>query len=297
MENPMCRYLDVLREDLQLRDLQPTTIANYTRTVADFLQFVDGNPKNFTSERVRAYLLRYRAWGRSTSTMNQRHSALTFWLKTLGRDRVTASVPRAKHRRHTALPDVPTPAEMVLIFAAAESRFFRALFQTIYATGLRSREVRNLRACDIRSAEGIIVVSAEFAKGRKERFVPLGSTLLELLRAHWKTHALPGPLLFPAREWCAAHPIDRPWSQRPVSDQTANAALHRACRASGVARRDVTLHTLRHAFATHLLENDVEMRRLQMVLGHASIRTTQMYTHLTTGALKQVPSPLDLLPK
>lgn len=289
----MQAYLEVLADELFLRDLQPTTIANYQRTVKDFLLFIEGNVDSATAERVRAYLLRYRRWGRSSSTINQRHSALTFFFKMLGRPEVTANVPRAKHRRHTDLPDVPTPEEIVRLFAATADPFFRTLFQTIYATGLRSQEVRNLAASDIRSAEGIIVVRSEFAKGRKERFVPLAATLLEILRTHWRTCRLPGPLLFPAREWFGN---PRQWCARPVSNLSANEALRSALLASGV-RRELTLHTLRHAFATHLLENDVEMRRLQVLLGHNSIRTTQMYTHLTTGALRRVPSPLDLLPK
>jgi integrase len=123
--------------------------------------------------------------------------------------------------------------------------------------------------------------------------------LLTLLREHWKRSGLPGPLLFPARAWFACMAQQpwrgREWADHPVSDSSANATLRGAQVAARIEKR-ITLHTLRHAFATHLLEHGVEMRRLQVLLGHASIHTTQFYTHLRTDILRKVPSPLDLLP-
>jgi integrase/recombinase XerD len=294
----MTFYLEALRGNLLLRDYQPTTREHYTRVIREFLLFIDANGEDFTEDRAREFLLRLRGWGRSSATINGYHAALVFWFKTLGRPDVMANVPRAKNRRHTALPDVPTPLEMVRLFEATDDPFYRVLFQTIYATGMRSREVRNLRVEHIRSAEGVIQIHCQHAKGRKERLVPLGQTLLDVLRAHWKRSRLPGPLLFPARHWVGKtypNAQSRPWQDHPVSDQSANAALHAAQVAARIDRR-ITLHTLRHAFATHLLENGVEMRRLQVLLGHAKISSTQFYTHLRTDILKRVPSPLDLLP-
>lgn len=293
----MQSYLEALDRDLLLRDLQPATRDHYRRVVRDFLLFIDGDVDQVSRDDVRRFLLRLRAWGRSSSTINGHHAALVFWFTTLGRPDFLATVPRAKRRRHTALPDVPTPQEVARLFEATEDPFHRVLFQTTYATGMRSREVRNLRAEHIRSSEGVIRIPAEYAKGRKERLVPLRDTLLRVLRAHWKRHALPGPLLFPSRSWCGffGDNRDRRWMARPVADSTANDALRRA-QIAGLIDRRITLHTLRHAFATHLLENGVEMRRLQVLLGHASITSTQFYTHLRTDILKRVPCPLDLLP-
>jgi site-specific recombinase XerD len=211
---------------------------------------------------------------------------------------VMAPVPRCKYRR-SPLPEVPTTVEVRWLFDATTDPFFRTLFQTIYATGMRSREVRNLQVTDIRTAEGVIRIPAQFGKGRKERNVPLSSTLLTLLRAHWRRCDLPGPYLFPARVWYACFAqqaeVRRPWTDHPVSDSSANLAMKRAQVAARIEKR-ITLHSLRHAFATHLLEHGVEMRRLQVLLGHAHMRTTEVYTHVRTDLLRKVPSPLDLLP-
>jgi integrase/recombinase XerD len=297
----MNAYLEALDRDLELRDLQPSTVKHYRAKVADFIRYLRGDVSAATADDVRSYLLRLRGFGRSSSTIGTYFAALNFWFSTtLGRPEVMAYVPRPKNRDRVALPDVPTSYEVARLFEATEDPFFRMLFQTIYATGMRSREVRHLRASDIRSAEGVISVSWEFAKRRKERLVPLTPTLLALLRAHWKACSIPGPWLFPARQWFgfghfASH-AERPYMPHPVDDASANEALRRAQVAARIDRR-ITLHTLRHAFATHLLENGVDMRRLQVLLGHASIRTTQLYAHVRTDVLRRVPSPLDLLPK
>lgn len=293
-------YLEALKVCLALRDLQPTTHVHYVNVVRQFLAFVGGDPNRFTTEEVRAYLLRLRGWGRSTSTISCHRAALAFWFETVvGRPQVMETVPRCKHRRHTALPDIPTVNETGRLFECAAEPFYRTLFQTVYATGMRSREVRNLRVEHIFANEGVIRIPASYAKGRKERAVPLSSTLLDLLRVHWKECRLPGPLLFPAREWFGyfaqdAH-LNRPWRDHPVDGTSANEALRKAQISAHIDKR-ITLHTLRHAFATHLLEHGVDMRRLQVLLGHASLRTTEFYTHLRTDFLRKVPSPLDLLP-
>jgi integrase/recombinase XerD len=294
----MHRYLDRLRDDLRLRDLQPTTREHYVFVVHQFLKRVRGDERRFTTEEARAFLLDLIGRGRAPQTVNGYRTVLDFWFSTtLRRPEVMAAIPACKWRR-TPLPELPTVLEVRWLFEATADRFYRTLFQTIYATGLRAREVCNLRVEHIRSAEGLIHVSAEYGKGRKARNVPLGDTLLNLLRAHWKGCGLPGPLLFPARSWNGffAHNQRRDWTDRPVSHESANAALRAAQVKAGISKR-ITLHTLRHAFATHLLERGVDLRRLQTLLGHARIDTTQFYTHVRTDFLKEVPSPLDLLPE
>ncbi len=149
----MRRYselLEAVERDLVLRDLQPTTADHYRRVVQQFLHFVDGDVAGATSDHARDFLLRLREWGRSSSLINAYHAALTFWFSTtLARPDVMATVPRCKNRRHTALPTVPTVEEVGRIFAATADPFFRTLFQTIYETGLRSTEVRNLLADNV----------------------------------------------------------------------------------------------------------------------------------------------------
>ncbi len=282
-------YLGPLMRDLELRDLQPSTIQQYNRSVRRFLKRVGCDERRFNADEVRSFLLEMRASGLASNTINCYHAALRFWFSTtLGRPEAMVYVPRCKFRRKTAMPEIPTPNEVVALLAAADP-FSRTLFQTIYATGMRSREVRNLRVEHIRSAEGLMRIPPEFGKRRKSRNVPLGDTLLGLLRAHWKRCGLPGPHLFPARDGLGR------WADRPICSGHANERLHCARIAAGIPKR-LTLHTLRHAFATHLLEQGVDLRRLQVLLGHSSIMSTQFYTHLRTDILKEVPSPLDLLP-
>lgn len=187
--------LATLHRDLVLRDLQPKTQQMYTIAVRSFLVFIEGDLARADQEHVRAFLFRLHEWGRSSSTLNVYRAGLSFWLSvTLDRSAVIARIPRAKYRKPPAR-DVPTAAEIVALLEAAPAPLCRCLFQAGYATGLRSRELLNLRAANIRSAEGVILVDAEFAKGRKARRIPLGETLLALLRQHWKACALPGPWL------------------------------------------------------------------------------------------------------
>ena len=292
----MLKLIEQLQTDLLLRDLQPTTRHHYVRVAKRFAKFNRGELDNATSADVKRYLLWMRGRGRSPSTMNAHYAALAFLFGvTLSRPNVMAAVPRCKHRRTTPLPEVPTPWELKRLFDAADP-LFRALFQTVYATGLRSKEVRSLEFSDLRADEGVIRVRPETAKGRKDRLVPLSNSLLHLLRDHWRRFRPPGPFLFPARHYNGyfGHG-ERPFVGRPVSAVTVNQMLRRAQVAAGLDKR-ITLHTLRHAFATHLLEQGVDMRRLQILLGHASIKSTQFYTHLRTDTLRQTPSPLDLLP-
>jgi integrase/recombinase XerD len=292
----MRSYLELLRRDLHVRDLRPNTVGRYVHHVQSFLRWTDFDASRFTRDEVCDFLLRLRRAGCASSTVNSYHAALTFWFATsLGRADVMTTVPRAKHRRKGDLPQVPTPTEVRAVLTATSDPYFRTLFQTIYATGLRSTEVRNLRVEHICSQEGLIRVPTEFAKGGKARVVPLGPTLLGLLRDHWRTQRLPGPLLFPSRVFCRGFYVDLPrWSDNPVKDDTVHRVLRRSLAIGGI-RKPVTMHTLRHAYATHLLESGVEMRRLQVLLGHSSISTTELYTHLRTDVLKEVPSPLDLL--
>lgn len=226
----MDTYLERLRADLLLRDLQPTTLAAYTSVVREFLRFVRHDEQRFCAQEVRRYLLDLRGRGRHAKTINVHDSALRFWFThTLGRPEVMNDIPRGKVRRFEKLPDVPTSGEVKRLFEAAPEPFYRTLFQTIYATGMRSKEVRNLRVEHISSEAGVIHVPASSAKGRKPRVVPLGDQLLRLLREHWKRHRLPGPFLFPAREWYAhfaSQPSpDRAWKTSPVGEDSANNAI------------------------------------------------------------------------
>lgn len=291
----MSTYLDRFKADLVLRDLQPTTRSNYLWVVGCFAEHVDGNVFEATADDVREYLLEVLDRTSPASVRLHRAALRFLFVHTLGRPDVMDAIPRVRYRGLERLPEVPTPSEVQQIFRTTWDPFYRALFQTTYATGLRSQEVRYLTVQDVRSAEGVLFVSRHNTKGRKDRLAPLCPLLLELLREHWRRHRPPGPYLFPAR---TRHhdPALRRFLDHPVAANSATKMLRRVSEAAGVSKR-VTMHTLRHAFATHLLEQGVGMYPLQLLLGHASPSSTRVYAHVRTDVLRRLPSPLELLPK
>jgi site-specific recombinase XerD len=202
---------------------------------------------------------------------------------TLGRPEVVASIPWPKMKRRR--PDVLTREEVARVLDAAPTPYWRAFLTTAYAAGLRRMEVAALRAPDIDSRSGLLRVAC--GKGGKAREVMLDPALLTTLRQHWRHHRLPGPWLFPARGRTS-------WSDHPVHLGRASQAFHDALVAAKIGRH-ITLHGLRHAFATHLLEDGVDLYTLQQLLGHDRIETTTRYTLVRTDRIRATPSPLAKL--
>jgi len=181
------------------------------------------------------------------------------------------------------LLDILSAAEVERTLAAVRRPRFRMLFTTMYATGLRLKEARHLETSNLNAQRGVIVV--KHAKGGRERLVPLSSTLLGQLREYWKTERPPAPYLFPSSV-CAA----------PMSADVARRALKMAAKDAGI-RIKVSPHTLRHCFATHLLEAGVELRTIQVLLGHTNIQTTTRYSRVATGLISSATDLLELLPR
>ena len=201
-----------------------------------------------------------------------------FFRETLGRDDVPASLAPVKQPR--TLPVVLGPDELARFFAAITNLKHRALLMTAYAAGLRVSEVTRLRVADIDSAR--MVIRVRRGKGQKDRYVMLSPRLLEVLRAYWKA-ARPGDFLFPG-----AGP------DRPLTTGSVRKVCPRARRAAGLGKQ-VTVHTLRHSYATHLLESGTDLRTIQVLLGHHSFNTTARYVHVSTASLPSTRSPFDLL--
>ncbi len=241
---------------------------------------------------------RPRSWGRPMSALlglpvhkryavehNQALCALRFLYNvTLGKDWIVKSIVCPKQEKK--LPVVLSPAEVCQFFQAITNLKHRAILMTAYAAGLRVSEVVALRVEDIDSKRMVIRVRQD--KGRKDRYVMLSPRLLDLLREYWKARRRrpelrSSPWLFPGQN------PDRPMTSKPVHD---------ACRtvreSSGLSKR-VTVHTLRHSFATHLLEAGTDIRTIQVLLGHRSIKTTALYNHVSTAKLEATHSPLDRL--
>jgi site-specific recombinase XerD len=266
------RYID----DMTLRNLAPRTIDTYVERVAQFARHFGTSPERLGMTEVRDYLLHLIQQRRvSWSHFNQAQAALRFLYRTtLARpwDPGAIRYPRGEKK----LPVVLSPEEVGRFFGAVAGLKQRAILMTAYAAGLRVSEVVGLRVEDIDSHR--MVIHVRQGKGRKDRYVMLAPKLLDLLRLYWKA-ARPRTWLFPGRD-----------PQRPLSVT----AVQHACRQAALGKH-VTPHTLRHSFATHLLEAGTDLRTIQLLLGHRCLRTTAIYTHVSAERLHATVSPLERL--
>ena len=266
-------------EELERRNYSPNTIRCYVRCVAEFAKHFGQSPDRLGPEHIRDYQLylvheKTASW----SQFNQSVCALRFLFhKTLGREWMIEHIPYP--RREKKLPTVLSRDEVCRLLEAAMTLKHKAVLSTLYGAGLRVSEGCHLRVSDIESRRMLIRVRQ--AKGRKDRMVMLSEQLLTLLRFYWKAHRSSN-WLFPGHK-----------KDGPIARET----VFRACRkAAERARlpRPVSPHALRHSFATHLLEAGYDVRRIQVLLGHESIRTTSRYLHVATDTVRSIPSPLDL---
>lgn len=267
-------------EDMTLRNFTPRTIQAYVRCVACFARHFRRSPDRLGPEHVRVFLLYLLEQRRvSMSYYNLVRCALRFFYRvTLGRDCALESMGPVKQPRR--LPVVLSADEVVRFFAAITNVKLRALLMTAYSAGLRISEVTGLRVADIDSSR--MVIRVRQAKGRKDRYVMLSPKLLNVLRTYWKL-TRPADYLFPGTK-----------PDRPIAARTVQKACHCACSLAGLSKH-VTVHALRHSFATHLLEHGADLRTIQVLLGHRSFSTTARYVHVATASLPSTKSPLDRL--
>ena len=269
-------------EDLRLRNRSANTQRLYVRQVAKFAQFFGRSPELLGPEDVRTYQV-YLSQQKcaSWSTLNQAVSALRFLYRvTLGREWTLGLIPLPK--KPQTLPVVLSQEEVCRFFDNIPNLKHRAIVMTAYATGLRVSEVTCLRVTDIDSDR--MMIRVRLGKGQKDRYVMLSPHLLQLLCAYWKL-ARPKEWLFPGRP-----------PTRPITRE----AIHKVCVRAGHAAaltKPSHVRALRHAFASHLLENGANIRVIQILLGHRSLRTTARYTHVSRETICSTSSPLDLLPK
>ena len=268
-----------LIDDLRLRNYSPRTVQAYVACVAQFARHFGRSPDQLGMAEVRSYQLHLIDQKASWSRFNQTVCALRFFFGvTLGRTDDVPLIPYGKRPR--TLPSVLAPEEVVRLFEATPAGPTRLRLQVAYACGLRIGELVRLRVTDIDSARMVVLVRQ--AKGRKDRLVPLSARLLAELRAYWRRYR-PATWLFPG--------ID---PTRPMDASTVQRQCQRAARRAGIAKR-CTPHTLRHSYATHLLEAGVDVFTLQAILGHRDLRTTAHYVHVDTRRLRAASSLLDLL--
>jgi integrase/recombinase XerD len=269
------RFLD----DLRLRNYAPRTVQAYVAGVVRLACHYGRSPAQLGPEEVRAFLLALVERGVSWSLFNQTVCALKLlYTVTLQRPEVVTFVRYGK--RAKALPVVLAPEEVVQLFAAARPGVERVLLQTDYALGLRVSELVHLRVEDLESRR--LVVHVHAGKGRKDRLVPLSPKLLEELRGYWRQY----------RPACWLFPGAKPGRHRSVA--SVQRLVRRVAQRAGLTK-PLTVHTLRHSYATHQLEAGLDLLTLQRVLGHNSLKTTAAYVHLSTQQLQRTPGLLEWL--
>jgi integrase/recombinase XerD len=273
-------------EELQRRNLSEGTAESYLRSVEEFARFHHRSPDQLGPDEIRQYQAHlFTDRKLEANTVSQHLSALRFFfIKTLKRRWTVEEMPYPK--RAIRLPDVLSQEEVERLIDSADSPLHRVWLLTLYATGMRRAELLELKVANIDSARMLIHIQQ--GKGNRDRDVMLSPRLLEELRAYWRSaNPKPTTYLFPGGG--RVHSSDVPISAKAVY----RAVKHAAVRA-GILKR-VHPHTLRHCFATHLLESGVDLRTIQLLLGHTALKTTSRYLHLSEVRLKATPSPLDAL--
>jgi len=267
-------------EDLRVRNYSPRTLDTYVRCVAAFAKHFGRSPSDLGAEHVRQWQVHLVEGKKaSASARNQHAAALRFlYSVTLEQKIPFEQIPYARPGKK--LPVVPSPTELGRLFAAVANLKHRTVLFTLYAAGLRLSEGLSLRIADIDGQRGLIRVRA--GKGNKDRYTILSPTLLEAQRAYWRAYR-PKGWLFPGQE-----------AREPLTANTIQRVCIRAREKAGITK-PISAHTLRHSFATHLLESGTDLRTIQQLLGHTSLSTTSIYLHVAVAALQRTERTTDLL--
>ena len=278
----MTRLRQRMIEDMEIRNLSPNTQLAYLQQVSSFAKYCQRSPEVVGPDDIREYQL-YVTNERKLApgSLSIIASALRFLYKvTLKRAWVDAEIPQPK--RPFILPVILSREEVAHFFESIASRKHRTILMTAYAAGLRVSEVTRLKLTDIDSQR--MMIRVDQGKGRKDRYVMLSPQLLDVLRAYWQA-TRPKQWLFPG---------DIPG--RPITTGAVEAACQKARRVSGI-KKPLTPHSLRHGFATHLLEAGTDVRKIQLLMGHRSLATTARYLKVATTTVCATTSPFELLPR
>jgi integrase/recombinase XerD len=268
-------------EDMTLRNLSPHTVEAYVRAVAQFARHFGRSPEQLGGEHARQYLLhlvqeRHVSWSRYNIA---RCGLQFFYCVTLGQDERLEKLPCARVPKR--LPTVLSAKELRRLFEVARDVKHKALLMTLYGAGLRISEALGLKTTDIDS--GRMLIHVHLGKGSKDRMIKLSPQLLAVLRDYWLARR-PVGWLFPQ----TSNP------DKPMESGTAHRIVARTARRGGITKR-VSPHTLRHSYATHLLDAGTDLRTIQLLLGHRNLKTTSLYMHVSQAKLNAAASPLDRL--
>ncbi len=272
-------------DDMTLRKLTSKTQAGYLRAVIKFTLFFGRSPDLASPEDLRTFQLQQVEQGVSSTTINATITGLRFFFD-VTLERPSALKRMSRVRIPQKLPQVLSVEQVERLLAGASNPKHRAALAVAYGAGLRASEVVHLKVADIDSERMIVRVVQ--GKGRRDRYAMLSPSLLELLRAWWRQGHAQGKMLQDGWLFPGRNPAN------PLSTRQLNRACHLAAQAGGLEKR-VSMHTLRHSFATHLLENKVDIRVIQVLLGHRKLETTARYSHVATRMLSEVTSPLEQL--
>jgi site-specific recombinase XerD len=272
-----------LIEDMTLRGFGEKTQHDYIRIVSRFAAFLGRSPDRATAEDIRRFQIEQREAGTPAPAMNSHVAGLRFFFTTtIDRPDLSRKLLRVPYPRK--LPTVLSPEEVARLLAATTCIKHRAALGVAYGAGLRVAEVAALKVIDIDSERMLIRV--ERGKGGRCRNAMLSPNLLALLRAWWREGRRQGAMLPEGWLFPGQNPV------RPISTRQLSRVVEEAAKAAGLAKR-VSPHTLRHSFATHLLEDGVDIRVIQVLLGHAKLDNTALYTKVATRTVRAVTSPLD----
>jgi integrase/recombinase XerD len=272
----------MMLDELQRRNYAQNTVRSYISAVEEFAAYFNKRPDQLGPEHIRAYQVHlFRERKLTSGTVEQRGAALRFFfVKTLRRPYLPDDIPFPKRQRR--LPTVLSQDEAARLIDSASNLMHRAILMTLYGTGLRRAEVCSLKVLDIDSER--MVIHVRHGKGDRDRDVLLSPKLLETLREYWrwmrpKTYLFPGMV----NNWRA---------DVPINHKVVWGAVKEAAERAGIKKR-VSPHTLRHSFATHMLEAGADLRTIQMLLGHAKLADTTVYLHLSRRHLQSVSSPIE----
>ncbi|HOV98813.1 MAG TPA: tyrosine-type recombinase/integrase [Bacteroidota bacterium] len=270
---------EALTNEMRLRNYSPKTIKAYKSCIRSFVHFLKPkHPREANDEDIRKFLLyQINEKQLSSATVNQTYNALRFLNIELYKKPLSIrDVSRPK--REKKLPVVLDAEEVKKLIEVTNNIKHKSILMLAYSSGMRVGEIVRLKPENIDSKRKLIHIQK--AKGNKDRYTILGEAVLDCLRQYWKAYK-PSDWLFPGQR-----------EGRHLSENSAEKVFLRAARLAGI-KKDVSFHTLRHTFATHLLESGVDLRTIQELLGHASSRTTEIYTHVSQKRISQVQSPLD----
>ncbi|AHF06204.1 tyrosine-type recombinase/integrase [Desulfitobacterium metallireducens] len=267
-----------MKADMELKGYSPRTLSSYIKRVAGFANYFGKSPNDLGEDEIKEYLHHLITLPRSDSYINGAYSALKFLYQvTLQREWSSLRIPRTKMRKR--LPEVLATSEIKELLKATSNLKHRTLLMTIYAAGLRVSEAANLKVNDIDSRR--MVIRVRQGKGNKDRYTLLSEVNLSLLRTYWKAYQ-PQIWLFPGVT-----------SDKPITTRTIQKVFQTSKEKAKITK-NVSVHSLRHSFATHLLESGTDIYHIQRLMGHSSTKTTSIYIHLKQENMLKIKSPIDI---